>query len=110
TGFSAEDTPVSNIPLMDRVVGRSNLIRALHRVQRNKGSAGIDGMTVDDLPAFLKQHWSVIRAQLLEGRYRPKPVKQVMIPKPGGGERKLGIPTVLDRFIQQALLQTLQPE
>lgn len=109
-GFWEEDAPVNDISLMEKVVDRHNLFCALHRVQSNKGSAGIDGLAVDDLPAFLKQHWVSVRAQLLDGTYCPQPVKQVMIPKPGGGERKLGIPTVLDRLIQQALLQVLQPE
>lgn len=109
-GFREEDAPVNDISLMEKVVDRHNLFCALHRVQSNKGSAGIDGLAVDDLPAFLKQHWVSVRAQLLDGTYCPQPVKQVMIPKPGGGERKLGIPTVLDRLIQQALLQVLQPE
>ena len=95
---------------MEKVVEAFNLRCALHKVQSNKGSAGIDGKTVDDLPAYLKQHWPGIKSQLLDGTYQPNPVKQVMIPKPGGGERKLGIPTVVDRFIQQALLQVLQPE
>lgn len=110
SGLAEEDTPVDNIPQMEDVVERFNLFNALHKVQSNKGSAGIDGMTVDDLPAFLKQQWPTVKAQLLNGTYQPKPVKQVMIPKPGGGERKLGIPTVLDRLIQQALLQVLQPK
>lgn len=110
SGLMEEDTPVNNTPQMEDVVERFNLFNALHKVQSNKGSAGIDGMTVDDLPAFLKQHWPSIKVQLLDGTYNPKPVKQVMIPKPCGGERKLGIPTVLDRLIQQALLQVLQPE
>lgn len=95
---------------MERVLERENLRRAFRQVKRNKGSAGIDGMTVDDLTAFVNQHWPKIHEQLLEGNYRPKPVKQVEIPKPKGGVRKLGIPTVLDRLIQQALLQVLQAE
>ncbi len=110
SGFQKEDAPVIDIPLMERVTARDNVIAAYRKVKRNKGSAGIDGMTVDDLPSFLKQHWLSIRDTLLDGSYRPKPVKQVLIPKPGGGDRKLGIPTVLDRLIQQALLQILQPE
>ncbi len=108
-GFYGEDALVTNLSLMERVLDRHNLIRALQKVKRNKGSAGIDGMTVDDLPAFLKQHWPLIKTQLL-GNYRPKAVRQVLIPKPDGSKRKLGIPTVLDRLIQQALLQALQPE
>jgi group II intron reverse transcriptase/maturase len=95
---------------MEQIVARENLKRALQRVKQNKGSPGIDGMTVSDLPAYLKGHWVAIRAQLLAGTYQPQPVKRRAIPKPGGGERLLGIPTVLDRFIQQAILQVLQPQ
>jgi RNA-directed DNA polymerase len=95
---------------MERVLDRRNLICALQKVKRNKGSAGIDGMTIDDLPAFLNYHWPLIKTQLLNGNYYPKAVRQVLIPKPDGSQRKLGIPTVLDRLIQQALLQILQPE
>ncbi len=95
--------------LMELVVERQNLMAALKRVKANKGSPGIDGMTVEELPAYLKAHWLRLREELLAGCYRPQPVKRVAIPKPGGGERELGIPTVLDRFIQQALLQVLQP-
>jgi RNA-directed DNA polymerase len=95
---------------MERVVERHNLLRALARVKANGGSPGIDGMTVEALPDYLRQHWPEIRAALLAGRYRPSPVRRVDIPKPGGGVRKLGIPTVLDRLIQQAVLQVLQPE
>ena len=95
--------------LMERVVEGGNLRHALKRVQRNRGSPGVDGRTVEDLPADLKRDWSVIREQLLTGRYQPSAVKRVAIPKPGGGVRMLGIPTVVDRFIQQAVLQVLQP-
>ena len=95
--------------LMERVVAGGNVRRALKRVQQNKGSSGVDGRTVEELPAYLKRHWPVIREQLLTGRYQPSVVKRVEIPKPGGGVRMLGIPTVLDRFIQQAVLQVLQP-
>ena len=95
--------------LMDRIVERSNLARALKRVRQNQGSAGIDGMTVDELGPYLREHWTAIREQLLAGRYRPQVVRRHEIPKPGGGVRTLGIPTVLDRFIQQAVLQVLQP-
>jgi RNA-directed DNA polymerase len=96
--------------LMERVVERPNLLRALARVKANGGSPGIDGMTVEELHGYLQQHWPTLRASLLAGTYRPSPVRRVEIPKPGGGVRKLGIPTVLDRFLQQALLQVLQPE
>ena len=95
--------------LMELVCERQNLQAALKRVRKNKGSAGIDGMTVEELPDYLRAHWSELREHLLSGAYRPSPVKQQLIPKSGGGMRKLGIPTVLDRFIQQALLQVLQP-
>ena len=95
--------------LMERVLEHTNLQRALKRVRGNKGSPGIDGMTVDELPEWLKEHWPRVREELLAGAYQPHAVRRVMIPKPGGGERMLGIPTVLDRLIQQALLQVLQP-
>jgi len=103
----AESMAISK-QLMEAVCERRNCKQALARVKRNKGSAGIDGMTVEQLPAYLKQHWLTIRAQLLSGTYKPQPVKRVEIPKPDGGKRKLGIPTVLDRFIQQAVMQVLQ--
>jgi group II intron reverse transcriptase/maturase len=95
--------------LMERVVERDNALAALKRVRRNKGSPGSDGMSVDELPRYLAEHWDSLRAQLLAGTYRPKPVRRQEIPKPGGGVRELGIPCVLDRFIQQAILQVLQP-
>ncbi len=96
--------------LMERVVERGNVIVALKRVQKNKGSPGIDGMTVEALRLHLRETWPVLREQLLGGTYRPQPVKRQSIPKSDGGVRELGIPTVLDRFIQQALLQVLQPQ
>jgi len=94
---------------MAKVVSRPNLQAALKRVRKNKGSPGIDGMTVEELSGHLRENWPQLREQLLAGRYRPAMVKQQLIPKSSGGMRKLGIPTVLDRFIQQALLQVLQP-
>src|SRR6266403_3152257 len=97
-------------PSMEAVVERENLKKALARVKRNKGAAGVDGMSVDDLPIYLKEHWPTIRDQLLEGTYKPQPVRRVEIPKASGGTRLLGIPTVLDRFIQQAVLQVLQAD
>src|SRR6266850_1635573 len=97
-------------PSMEAVVERENLKTALAQVKRNKGAAGIDGMSVDDLSAYLKEHWPAIRAQLLEGAYKPQPVRRVEIPKASGGQRPLGIPTVLDRFIQQAVMQVLQAD
>jgi RNA-directed DNA polymerase len=102
------ESPASIESLMEAVCGRNNCKQALARVKANKGSAGVDGMTVEQLPAHLRQHWPTIREQLLSGTYEPQPVKRVEIPKPDGGMRKLGIPTVLDRFIQQAVLQVLQ--
>ena len=96
--------------LMEQVVERVNALAALKRVKQNKGSPGVDGMTVDDLTTHLVAHWEAIREQLLAGSYQPQPVKRQEIPKPGGGTRTLGIPTVVDRFIQQCLLQVLQPQ
>src|ERR1700756_4976968 len=94
--------------LMEEVCERENLVRAWKRVRRNKGSPGVDGMTIDDARDYLREHWPSIREQLLRGTYQPQPVRRVEIPKPDGGVRKLGIPTVLDRFIQQAVMQVLQ--
>jgi RNA-directed DNA polymerase len=94
--------------LMEEIVREANLYEALKKVRRNKGSPGIDGMTVGELPGFLRKNWPMLQRKLLEGSYKPKPVKRVEIPKPDGGKRKLGIPTVLDRFVQQAILQVLQ--
>ena len=98
-----------NDRLMERVVERGNVKAALKRVRQNKGSPGIDGMTVDELLPWLVENWEVVRAMLLDGTYQPAPVREQEIPKSGGGVRKLGIPTVLDRLIQQAVLQVLQP-
>ena len=95
--------------LMERVVEAGNLRRALKHVQRNNGSPGVDGLTVKELAAYLRDHWLTIREPLLAGRYQPSVVLRVELEKPGGGVRLLGIPTVLDRFIQQAVLQVLQP-
>jgi len=103
------DERSGNDGLMERVVGRDNLLAALKRVRKNKGSPGIDGMTVDDLPGYLRVNWERIRSELLGGNYWPSAVRRQEIPKSGGGVRMLGIPTVLDRFIQQAILQVLQP-
>jgi len=102
------ESMVGSEPLMEEVCERKNCEQALARVKSNKGSAGIDRMTVEELPAYLKKHWPTIREQLLSGTYKPQPVKRVEIPKPDGGIRQLGIPTVLDRFIQQAVMQVLQ--
>jgi RNA-directed DNA polymerase len=102
------ESPAIGEQLMEEVCERENCKQALARVKANKGSAGVDGMTVQQLPEHLKQYWPAIREQLLSGTYGPQPVKRVEIPKPDGGVRKLGIPTVLDRFIQQAAMQVLQ--
>ncbi len=88
--------------LMEKVVERSNVEKALKRVKQNKGSPGVDGMTVDELPKHLTENWKAIRATLLDGTYQPKAVREVEIPKSGGGVRKLGIPSALDRCIQQS--------
>jgi RNA-directed DNA polymerase len=103
------ERPASTNRLMEEVCERENLKAALRQVRANQGSPGVDGMTVVGLKDYLKQHWPAIREQLLNGTYEPKPVRRVEIPKPdGGGVRKLGIPSALDRFIQQAVLQVLQ--
>jgi RNA-directed DNA polymerase len=106
---SGPESPARTNRLMEEVCERENLKAALKQVKANKGSPGVDGMTVVGLKDYLKQHWPAIREQLLNGTYEPKPVRRVEIPKPdGGGVRKLSIPSVLDRFIQQAVLQVLQ--
>jgi RNA-directed DNA polymerase len=95
---------------MEAVVERENMFKALHQVEANKGSAGVDGVSVQAMRACLREHWPRIREELLHGRYQPQPVRKVEIPKPGGkGMRQLGIPTVMDRLIQQALNQVMQP-
>src|SRR6478752_3540159 len=105
---SGTENPASTNRLMEAVCERENLKAALRQVRANKGSPGVDGMTVVGITDYLKQHWPTIREQLLNGTYEPKPVRRVEIPKPDGGVRKLGIPTVLDRFIEQAVMQVLQ--
>ena len=102
------ESPAEDERLMEAICNRENLWKALKRVQINKGSPGVDGMTVQDLPEYLSQQWPAIRERLLQGTYKPEPGKRVEIPKPDGGVRMLGIPTTLDRFIQQAVLQVLQ--
>jgi RNA-directed DNA polymerase len=102
------ESPANTNRLMEEICERENLKEALRRVKSNQGSPGVDGMTVAALTDYLKQHWPTIREQLLSGTYEPKPVRRVEIPKPDGGVRKLGIQTVLDRFIQQAVMQVLQ--
>lgn len=101
--------PSAHLPLMEAIVSHANMRQALKRVRANRGSPGIDGMTVDELGEHLKQAWPAIKAALLDGRYLPQPIRRVEIPKPDGGMRQLGIPTVLDRLIQQAILQVLDP-
>ena len=108
SAMHAPESPASTTRLMEEICERENLKQALQQVKANKGSAGVDGMTVGGITDYLKQHWPAIREQLLSGTYEPKPVRRVEIPKPDGGVRKLGIPTVLDRLIQQAVMQVLQ--
>src|SRR3979409_2102131 len=111
SAVSEPERPANTRRIMEDVCERANLKEALRQVRSNKGSAGVDRMTVDQLGDYLKQNWLAIREQLLNGTYEPKPVRRVEIPKPdGGGVRKLGIPTVLDRFIQQAVMQVLQKQ
>jgi RNA-directed DNA polymerase len=108
TAKRMSESPAIAQQLMEEVCGHDNCLQAYKRVKANKGSPGIDGMTVEQLPGHLKEHWPAIREQLLRGTYRPQPVKRVEIPKPDGGMRQLGIPTVLDRMVQQAIMQVLQ--
>lgn len=114
TGESTPDAALSApgaLPhdLMEQVVAAPNMRRALRRVMANKGAPGADGMTVQELPEHLKQAWPALRQALLAGTYQPQPVRRVEIPKPDGGMRQLGIPTVVDRLLQQAILQVLEP-
>ena len=102
------ENPATGESLMEEVCERENLEDAWHQVRSNKGSPGIDGRTIDETRDYLREHWPTIREQLLNGTYKPQPVRRVEIAKPDGGVRKLGIPTVLDRLIQQAILQVLQ--
>lgn len=111
--FVAKPTPESPAwteQLMEKVCSRENLETAWKRVRSNKGGPGVDGMTIDAAKDHLREHWPTIRARLLKGTYQPRPVKRVEIPKPEGGVRKLGVPCVVDRLIQQALLQVLQEQ
>jgi RNA-directed DNA polymerase len=101
------ESPAINEPWREEVCERENCKQALKRVKANKGSPGVDGMTVHELPGFLQPHWPAIREQLRSGTYQPQPVRRKEIAKPDGGVRKLGIPTALDRFVQQAALQVL---
>ena len=108
TAKRISESPAIWQQLMEEVCAHDNCVQAYKRVKSNKGSPGIDGMTVEQLPEHLKEHWPAIREQLLSGTYKPQPVKRVEIPKPDGGMRQLGIPTVLDRMVQQAAMQVLQ--
>ena len=120
TAHTAQDEAISGEPgyaesiqpqaLLERVLERANLQRALKQVRQNKGAPGIDGMTVDELPEYLKHHWLELRERLTRGTYVPQPVRRVEIPKPDGKSRPLGIPTVLDRFIQQAIAQIISAQ
>ncbi len=109
TAPSVPARPEATARLLEAILDRENMMAAYHRVVANGGAAGVDGMTVGALKAFLVAHWPRIKEDLLAGRYRPEPVRRVDIPKPGGGTRTLGIPTVLDRLIQQAMHQVLSP-
>jgi len=104
------ESPAATTHIMEEVCDRENLVRAWQRVRDNKGAPGVDGMTIAEATGYLREHWPSIRSQLLEGTYRPQPVRRVGIPKPDGGVRKLGVPCVVDRLIQQALLQVLQKQ
>ena len=110
TATAEPESPASTEHLMEAICDPDNIEAALRAVVRNKGAPGVDGITVRQLPGVLKARWPEIEDQLLQGRYQPQPVRRVKIPKPAGGTRNLGIPTVIDRVIQQAVLQRLQPQ
>ena len=105
-----DESPAIDAQWMERVCELENCKRALARVRANRGSPGVVGMTVEELPGHLREHWPAIQEQLLSGAYRPQPVRRVYIPKPAEGKCKLGIPTLLDRFVQQAVAQVLQQD
>ena len=107
--FPVRDNGKSDVAVWEAVFERENMLTALKRVERNKGAAGVDGMEVKDLSSYLKAHWKEVRETLESGKYRPSPVRRVEIPKPDGGVRQLGIPTVLDRLIQEAIAQVITP-
>src|SRR4051794_6413763 len=109
TAMAEPESPASTNHLMEAICAPVNIEAALAAVVRNKGAPGIDGITVKQLPGVLQARWPEMKRQLLQGRYQPQPVRRVTIPKPAGGTRNLGIPTVIDRVIQQAVLQRLQP-
>ena len=104
-----EQTGPKQPDLIERMLERGNMLRALQAVEANRGAGGVDGMEVEQLRKHLREHWAEIKEQILNGSYEPRPVRRVDIPKPGGGTRMLGIPTVLDRLIQQAIHQILSP-
>lgn len=104
-----EETETETLQLMEQVVVRENMLRAYKQVMANKGAAGVDNMTVEQLMPYLQKHWARIKQELLSGKYQPQAIRAVEIPKPNGGMRQLGIPTVVDRLIQQALHQVLSP-
>jgi retron-type reverse transcriptase len=106
---AGEATDPRKPDLIETMLEGGNLIRALQAVERNAGVAGVDGLETSQLRRYLWEHWDRIKEQILKGRYEPRPVRRVDIPKAGGGTRMLGIPTVLDRFLQQAIQQTLSP-
>ncbi|CCK80193.1 group II intron reverse transcriptase/maturase [Desulfobacula toluolica] len=108
TALQITESPTESSRLMEFILERGNMFRALKRVRSNKGAPGIDNMTVDQLPGYLRRHWPKVKGKLLQGNYKPLPVKRKEIPKPDGGVRLLGIPTVLDRLIQQAVSEILQ--
>ncbi len=107
--FPARGSGKSDVAVWEAVFERENMLTALKRVESNKGTAGVDGMEVKELRGYLKTHWLEVREALESGKYRPSPVRRVEIPKPDGGVRQLGIPTVLDRLIQQTIAQVLTP-
>lgn len=108
--ITATEEPIQNTAsLIEAMLERENMLKAYKQVVRNKGAPGVDGMTTEDLKDYLKEHWFQLKDEVVSGRYKPNPVKEVEIPKPGGGVRKLGIPTVVDRLLQQALHQILNP-
>ena len=109
TGRKAPHWPGAETGLMEKIVSRGNMMAAYSRVVSNKGAPGVDGMPVTALKGYLREEWPRIKEELLAGRYHPQPVRKVEIPKPGGGTRMLGIPTVVDRLIQQAVHQVLSP-
>ncbi len=104
---SIAESPTGEVQLLEKILERDNLRRALRQVRRNRGAPGVDGMTVRQLGRHLKKHWPKIKAAIVEGRYKPLPVRRKEIEKPEGGVRLLGIPAVLDRFIQAAVAQVL---